>query len=130
MGQLQPEEQKPRKEVEVLEVLEAPADAVLVEDNKEESKVAESARAEEGPNVVVAVTREEKEDVKEVVVPASVEEVKEEVQEEVKEEEKQPIPRWRLNMQNIAYSASDALKKTSTISNEREQQQKQHVVED
>ena len=129
--QLQPEEQKPREEVEVLEVLEAPADAVLVEDNKEESKVAESARAEEGPNVVVAVTREEKEDVKEVVVPASVEEVKEEVQEEVKEEEKQPIPRWRLNMQNIAHSASDALKRrTSTISNEREQQQEQHVVED
>jgi hypothetical protein len=77
--QLQPEEQKPREELEVLEVSEAPADAVLVEDNKEESKVAESARAEEGPNVVVAVTREEKEDVEEVVVPASVEEVKEEV---------------------------------------------------
>ena len=129
--QLQPEEQKPREELEVLEASEASADAVLVEDNKEESKVAESARAEEGPNVVVAVTREEKEDVKEVVVPASVEEVKEEVQEEVKEEEKQPIPRWRLNMQNIAHRASDALKRrTSTISNEREQQQEQHVVED
>ena len=124
--QLQPDEQKPREEVEVLEVLEAPADAVLVED-EEESKVAESARAEEGPNVVVAVTREEEED----VVPASVEEVQEEVKEEVKEEEKQPIPRWRLYMQNIAHSASDALKRrTSTISNEREQQQEQHVVED
>jgi len=34
-------------------------------------------------------------------------------------------------MQNIAHSASDALKRrTSTISNEREQQQEQHVVED
>ena len=94
----------------------------------EQQKVVQNVQVERGPVIVAVSTKEDGKEVQEEeegVLESDNKEMKEErvpvVVDVSKEQEEQQTPRWRLNMQNIARSASDALLRTMSTSNTKEE---------
>ena len=113
------------------------------EQKREEAQVAEAKEttgSSDAGVVASAATEKVEENQPKVVVedvqvekgPVIIESARKE--EEVKEEEKQPLPKWRVNMQNIANSANDALKASTTaetsVAVEQQQQQSQAEIKE